>query len=626
MRFLGLAAMIGAALLLLPIARAPGQDAALQADINRAIDRGVAYLRSLQDKKDGTWPRGGGPRRGMKWAVEQVGATALAGWTLLESGVSPDDPAVRKAADVVREASITLDYTYAVSLAILFLDKLDDPGDDVFIEALAVRLIAGMSKEGGWDYYCGEVPPVEVPRLANHLKQIRANPSKRDPAEGKARQPRDPKQLSPQIALQLKQLYSRQPAPVSAGDNSNTQFAMLALWVARRHGIPVAPAMVLVERRFRRGQADFGGWGYGIGDIFIAPDPGRAPVVPLHASMTCAGLLGVAVGHVGALDPKKAARLDLTRDAQVRKGLFAVSALIGEAMPEHSKLPKMHLGGRSYYFLWTLARMAVVYDLKTIGGKDWYVWGAQLLVADQGPDGSWQGEFAAGGCDTCFALLFLKRANVAEDLTANLKGRVKDPGRAPPQLLMMIGKAIGPGVTGSKERPSVNPEPRKETPPVVPAQPAAGDAAKLGDELPGADAARQDALLQKLRDTPGTPYTQALAGAIPKLRGTAKTRARQALARRFEALDAKGLRDEMHSPELEIRRAAAAASGAKKAKELIPDLIHLLEDKEAAVLQAAHSSLRQLTGQDFGPELDATPAERAAAADAWRKWWKQRAR
>jgi hypothetical protein len=601
-------------LLLLPAAPAAAQDAALQKDINQAIDRGVAYLRSLQ-QKDGSWPVGGPSQGEGKWSGAQVGATALAAWALLECGVSADDPAVRRAAEVVRKGSLTLNYTYAVSLAIMFLDKLDDPGDEAFIESLAVRLVAALGTEGGWSYDCPPVPPAETLRLANHLKQVQANPVKRDPAAGRgARPPRDPRLLAPEIAAQLRQLYAGRPIPAVAGDNSNTQFAMLALWVARRHGVPVAPALALVERRFRTHQYDYGGWGYNIGS-----DVGS----PTNAAMTCAGLLGLAVGHVGALDPKKGARVDLSRDPQVRKGLFAVSAVIGEPFLDRSQIAGVKLTGRSYYFLWTLERMAVVYDLKTIGAKDWYTWGAQLLVANQAADGSWQGEFASGGCDTCFALLFLKRANVAEDLTANLTGKVKDPGKAPPQLLMMIGKAMGPGVTGSREPPGASPEPRKEPAPPQPAPPAAGDAAKWGEELVGADAARQDALLHKLRDTPGPSYTQALAGAIPKLRGTAKTKARQALARRFEALDGKALHNEMRSPELEIRRAAAVASGAKKAKELIPDLIELLGDPEPAVLQAAHSSLRQMTGQDFGPELDATPAERAAAADAWRKWWKQ---
>src|SRR5438552_18149492 len=62
------------------------------ANIQRAIDRGVAYLKSIQSTQDGMWhyiPPGG-------ISVEQnIGATALAGLTLLECDVPPSDPAVQ---------------------------------------------------------------------------------------------------------------------------------------------------------------------------------------------------------------------------------------------------------------------------------------------------------------------------------------------------------------------------------------------------------------------------------------------------------------------------------------------------------------------------------------------------
>src|SRR5262249_53904487 len=81
------------------------------------------------------------------------------------------------------------------------------------------------------------------------------------------------------------------------------------------------------------------------------------------------------------------------------------------------------------YFLWSLERVAVVYNLPTIGGKDWYSWGADILLRSQAGNGSWDDSFA-GPVDTCFALLFLKRANVATDLTALLEqlGGARDPG------------------------------------------------------------------------------------------------------------------------------------------------------------------------------------------------------
>src|SRR5262249_13332568 len=82
------------------------------------------------------------------------------------------------------------------------------------------------------------------------------------------------------------------------------------------------------------------------------------------------------------------------------------------------------------YWLWSLERVGVIYSLSTIGGKDWYAWGAGLLVPAQADDGSWlggQGQVV----DTCFALLFLRRVNVAKDLTRQLQqmGRIRDPGQ-----------------------------------------------------------------------------------------------------------------------------------------------------------------------------------------------------
>jgi hypothetical protein len=81
------------------------------------------------------------------------------------------------------------------------------------------------------------------------------------------------------------------------------------------------------------------------------------------------------------------------------------------------------------YFLWSLQRTALVYDLRTVGGKDWYAWGASLLVAAQHSDGCWADAFP-GVPDTCFALLFLKRANLTDDLTGKLQqlGPIRDPG------------------------------------------------------------------------------------------------------------------------------------------------------------------------------------------------------
>ena len=72
------------------------------------------------------------------------------------------------------------------------------------------------------------------------------------------------------------------------------------------------------------------------------------------------------------------------------------------------------------YFLWSMERMAMVYDFKTIAGHDWYAWGSDLLIGYQNEDGSWKNAYS-GSVDTGLALLFLKRTNVAKDLTVKLQ-------------------------------------------------------------------------------------------------------------------------------------------------------------------------------------------------------------
>ena len=114
--------MLASVLLLLvtPRARAVDKEA-----VDQAVERGVKALRRMQ-REGGTWP------------YPQIGATALAALTLLECGAPADDPAVKKAAEAIRQASIGLTHTYSLSLSILFLDRLDDPGDVPLIESMSV--------------------------------------------------------------------------------------------------------------------------------------------------------------------------------------------------------------------------------------------------------------------------------------------------------------------------------------------------------------------------------------------------------------------------------------------------------------------------------------------------------
>src|SRR5205823_1598436 len=143
------------------------------------------------------------------------------------------------------------------------------------------------------------------------------------------------------------------------------------------------------------------------------------------------------------------------------------------------------------------------------------------------------------------------------------------------------------------------------------------EAARLSDELANATGAKQDQVLDKLRDSKGGVYTQALADAIPRLAGPVKNKARDALAERLTRMTAATLKDKLEDDETEIRRAAALACAMKEEKSLIPRLIEMLQDKDPGVMRAAHAALKNLTNEDFGP-AEANPGELKRAVDAWK--------
>jgi hypothetical protein len=426
-----------------------------QARVDEAIKRGVQYIKEKQ-LASGTWMSG----------AHSVGYAALPGLTLLECQVPASDVAVQKAAIHVRAYSQALTDTYDLSLAILFLDRLGERRDRFLIQTLALRLVAGQKESGGWDYHCPLLNLPEMNELMLFLHQTRpkaatllyplpkdAQPRLTDPLEkpgsekfndplskdktkpGKDKEPRlippgdngrdaDPKKPKDTKPKVLPKGSLKKPTAVAKvgkprlqrgrDDNSNTQFALLALWAARRHDVPTENSLTLAQKRFQSSQNADGGWGYVLG--FGTSD-----------AMTGVGLLGLAMGHgvsekgmlaaVDARANKTPAKANV-QDPIIAKGLQNFGKYIGKPNPEN-KNPNMV----NCYFLWTLERVAMIYNLQTIGNKDWYRWGVHILLPNQDDNGSWFGgqyPGASTNLDTCFALLFLKRSNLVRDLTENL--------------------------------------------------------------------------------------------------------------------------------------------------------------------------------------------------------------
>lgn len=248
-------------------------------EVDAAIQKGVHFLK--QDVG-----------RGGRGGDRELGETALAGLALLECGVPRDDPALKGVTARIREAAFTETRTYHLALYILYLDCLGDPADVPIIQMLAIRLLAGQNSQGGWTYTCNYGTAEMEAQLRSALLtaelrsgDVRSQVEKAAPVRPTA-PARDLSRLHPAVQRYARQLQAEFRRGAGRGDfgddNSNTQFAILGLWAARKHGVPVEEAFDLIQQRFLHTQCSNGGWPYA----------GRG--IPGSPSMTCAGLLGLA--------------------------------------------------------------------------------------------------------------------------------------------------------------------------------------------------------------------------------------------------------------------------------------------------------------------------------------------
>jgi hypothetical protein len=563
--------------------------------IERAVERGVQALRAMYEKG------GAAAINHAAESVNEMGRHALVGLTLLECGATGDDPVVRKIADKCRVLCVDCNRVYSLSLGILLFDRLGDDRDVPLIHAMAVRLMEGQFKEGGWSYTTPTPDEKEVQRLKSLLEK------RAELRTGETRSPRSegPLPLDPELRARLERLEKRglgehqaqlQNKPlgeiIGRPDNSNTQFAIMGLWAARHHGIPADGSLRLCEAYFRTTHSN-GTWAY---SGHLEPY-GRG-------AMTCAGLMGLAIGAgivrdrqlKTAPDPKTGqppALKNPLNDAVVQAALNYVGEQLAKWVSDG--LQGVHL---DYYFFWSVERVAVTYSLSRIGGRPWHELGAAVLLRHQQADGTWSNSHGPG-VDTCFALMFLKKANLTRDLSSALLNKPGQP-------------SLRAGGGGSE---------KGETEPIA-ASPT--DAEKLRRELATANPARQVQILEQLRDGKGAEYTEVLVNAIPELKGETFVKARDCLAQRLVRMTPATIRDKLKDERSEMRRATALACAMKEDKALVPDLIALLDDRDANVVRAAGVALRALTGQNHGPAANATPEERTKAVAAWKAWWRQR--
>ena len=520
-------------------------------------------------------------------------------------------------------------------------------------QLLGVRLLSGQDASGGWGYATwdgsGDVAALKSAMQPKDPSVVQAKPQP-DPNLP----PPPPPKLHP-LAYDLYVKVRGGLRSIGGGannmggdDNSNTQFAIVALWVCHKRGVPSKSAFQAIENRFIRSQNTTDhGWGYSVG---YGGQGGSG------ASMTCAGLIGLAAATGAKDDPKpqpagaqpKEKRLkdedgffnppekgggtdpDLVPEQEeeekqkvenplrmqaIERGLRAIGRLLKGGTGPAGTVVGGWGGVDDLYFIWSLERVGVAFGLETIGDVDWYNWGCDKLIAGQQADGSWKAVHGVGP-DTCFAVLFLAKSNFVSDLTRSIKGKVKDPGAAE----MRGGRGVI-SAAGNKETVRETDKPAAPPPGIT----AVGEnpADTIADDLLNAKDGQWATRLRVARDGKGGQHTSGLVKAIPRLEGVGRRQfqAREALAERLVRMTVPTLKRMMNDRDPELRRAACLAAGMRDDRELITPRIDRVLDTDESVIRAAKASLRSLTDQTLGPPLNASDDAKEKAYDAWLIWF-----
>ncbi|HZV04981.1 MAG TPA: hypothetical protein VE999_07865 [Gemmataceae bacterium] len=213
-------------------------------------------------------------------------------------------------------------------------------------------------------------------------------------------------------------------------DNSNTQFAVLGLLTAENYDVPMERAMALLDWRFRNSMTLQDGWNY-------LPANPQMPCPTSPLSMTGAALMGLALKHGLLLPNRKGRGRDVVvhDDEIINRGFLTLTGMLSDYYASFAFNPAQ-LDQLDLYCLWTIERVAVLYNLRTLRDPEgnpaveWYPAGVQLLLPLQRDDGSWNPKgrncLQEPSVASSFALLFLKRSNLARGLTERLIATKED--------------------------------------------------------------------------------------------------------------------------------------------------------------------------------------------------------
>ena len=243
------------------------------------------------------------------------GVTALATLALLNAGTPPSDPAVQKAINFLRKQKPNKTYSTALQTMV----------------------------------FCAAEPKNNLAKIQENARWLQQKQKSDGPMRG------------------------AWAYPESDGDNSNSQFALLALHEAERVGAEVNARTWQLARDYWKGsQNPDGSWGY-------------KPGFPGTGSMTSAGIAAMIITN-DRLNKSDATvngdRVQCCGQQDSNSEVARALAWMGRNFSVHNN-PGSHGQGWLLYYLYGVERVGRLTNQRFIGEHDWYREGAALLVGSQ---------------------------------------------------------------------------------------------------------------------------------------------------------------------------------------------------------------------------------------------------
>jgi hypothetical protein len=353
-------------------------NAVTQREIDQAIRKGAEYLK--------TAPSTGG------WLHANCDELILL--TMIHAGIPESNP---KFEEYLRHClQGQLEKTYKVACLAMALEELDAEKYQMKIAQCAAFLVDNQAKNGQWSYGA----PVDLKNYPYVEREKKVETGVKPGARDFGAAVRDHKKPSKAIAVPQTKTTGE------SGDNSNSQYAALGLRACFDANVKIPVEVLHLARKWwvdsqwpdegdgaKAGKnsvnsggetSKIQGWSY--------KKPGdEGQKGPYHA-MT-AGAVGATVIIEYMLGR------DFKKDAVTRAGV--------------NWLAKNWSVNDNLYYMYALERAGMLYDTVKFGDHDWYMEGAKLLVHSQKENGSWGNKAdkpEENTWDTCFAILFLKKA------------------------------------------------------------------------------------------------------------------------------------------------------------------------------------------------------------------------